>query len=162
MVEIMERLYLGNREDARDLGLLERTGITHVVNCTDELPNYHDGALAYLALKLRDPDPRFHQHIERTCAFIEEGRKGGGVLVHCFAAISRSPSMVLAYLCSQGENLESAARRLGGIVWTDPDLLFLRQLADHLGEPVSSQELERLSSILMGRNWEWEPDDDVP
>jgi hypothetical protein len=153
MMRIIEGLYLGNREDARDLCRMEMNGITHVVNCADELPNYHDGTLTYLSLRLRDPDPTFRDRIVETCAFIDNGRKSGGVLVHCFAAVSRSPSMVLAYLCHQGESLESAARHLGGIAWTDPDLLFLKQVAEHRGESITDRELARLSYILSGRRW---------
>jgi hypothetical protein len=73
------------------------------------------------------------------------------VLVHCFAAVSRSPAIVLTYLCHQGATLEDAARQLGAIVWTNPDWLFLRQLARHLGEEVGERELQRWSTILLGR-----------
>src|SRR5262249_21947614 len=146
MIRVIEGLYLGNREDARDLVRMEMNGITHVVNCADELPNYHDGALTYLALRLRDPDPNFCKHINRTCAFIDAARKEGkGVLVHCFAAISRSPSMVLAYLCHLGDTVEAAARKLGAVAWTDPDVLFIKQVVEHRGEVVTDQEIERLS-----------------
>jgi protein-tyrosine phosphatase len=152
MMRIVEGLYLGNREDARDLGRMEEAGVTHVVNCADELPNYHEGALTYLWLKLRDPDPAFREHIDRTCAFIDAARKEDkGVLVHCFAGISRSPSTVLAYLCHLGDGVEAAARKLGAIVWTDPDLLFLKQIVEHRGEEATDVRLERLSAILTGR-----------
>jgi dual specificity MAP kinase phosphatase len=160
MIRVIEGLYLGNREDARDLGRMETNGITHVVNCADELPNYHDGSLTYLALQLGDPDPSFRDHIDRTCAFIDEARKEGrGVLVHCFAGISRSPSMVLAYLCHLGDTLEVAARKLGAVAWTDPDLLFIKQLAEHRGEAVTDEEAQRLAFLLTGRKWEAEADD---
>jgi hypothetical protein len=152
MFQIVDGLYLGNREDARDLIQLEKQGITHVVNCAAELPNYHEDTLIYLALKLHDPDPAFRTRLARVCAFIDEAREKGKVLVHCFAAISRSPATVLAYLCHLGDSLDSAARRLSGIVWTDPDLLFLRQLADHLKVEMSSRDLERLSNVLQGRS----------
>jgi hypothetical protein len=151
MIEILEGLYLGNRESARDLKRLREAGITHVVNCADELPNYHDGHFVYLALKLRDPDPELCKHLSQVCGFIDQARTGGRVLVHCFAAISRSPTVVLAYLCHLGHSLEEAARRLGRAAWTDPDLLFLRQLADHHGE--ERLDLERLSLLLQGRRW---------
>jgi hypothetical protein len=152
MIKVLEGLYLGNREDARDRRRLEEAGITHVVNCTEELPNYHEGAFEYLALKMLDPDPTFHTRIERCCAFIDEARRDGkSVLVHCFAAISRSPAVVLTYLCHQGEPLDRAAIRLAEVVWTNPDLLFLRQLVDHLGVEYSDAYLERLACVLQGR-----------
>jgi hypothetical protein len=163
MIRILDGLYLGNREAARDLGRLESHGVTHVVNCAIELPNYHDGKLKYLALGLHDPDPLFRDRITDACAFIDAARaKEEGVLVHCFAAISRSPSTVLAYLCHKGDTLEAAARRLGALAWTDPDLLFLKQLAERYGHPVTDGELERLAFILTGRKWEPDEDDDLP
>jgi protein-tyrosine phosphatase len=149
MIEILEGLYLGNRESACDLTRLREAGITHVVNCADELPNYHDEHFVYLALRLRDPDPNLCRHLPRVCGFIDQARKQGRVLVHCFAAVSRSPTVVLAYLCHLGHSLEEAAGRLGQAAWTDPDLLFLRQLAEHHGE--QCPDLERLSSLLQGR-----------
>jgi hypothetical protein len=151
MIEILEGLYLGNREAARDLKRLTEAGITHVVNCADELPNYHEGQLVYLALGLRDPDPNLGGHLARVCGFIDQGRKKGRVLVHCFAAISRSPAVVLGYLCHLGFSLEQAARWLGQAAWTDPDLIFLRQLAEHHGAVLGSVELERLAALLQGR-----------
>lgn len=151
MIEILEGLYLGNREDARDLGRLEAEGVTHIVNCAAEIPNYHEGTLTYLALKLYDPDPTFHTRIATACEFIDDARRDGKVLVHCFAAISRSPATVLTYLCHLGDSLESAAQKLSAKVWTDPDSLFIRQLAEHLGEKIAGEDLERLSRLLQGR-----------
>ncbi len=153
MIEVVHRLYLGNRESARDLPRLKGAGITHVVNCADELPNYHDGQLVYLALRLRDPDPELRKHLARVCGFIDQARQEGRVLVHCFAAISRSPTVVLAYLCHQGRSLEEAARHLGQLAWCDPDRLFLRQIAEHHGEESGEERLRRLALLLQGRPW---------
>jgi hypothetical protein len=152
MIQILEGLYLGNRESARDLRLLREAGITHVINCAEELPNYHDGQFTYLALKLRDPDPNLHQHLASVCAFIDNARQQDGrVLVHCFAAISRSPTVILAYLCHQGHSMEAAAVKLADIVWTAPDELFLAQLAGHLGEPFDEDICQRIVCVLSGR-----------
>src|SRR5262249_17011772 len=135
-----------------DLRRLRQAGITHIVNCTCELPNYHEGRFVYLALGLSDPDPELEEHFPAVFSFIDEARRGGGrVLVHCFAAISRSPSVVLAYLCHLGDPLEEAARKLGAVVWCDPDVLHLEQLARHLGLEYAEPELLRLSCVLQGR-----------
>jgi protein-tyrosine phosphatase len=157
MIQILDGLHLGNREDARDLLKLREAGVTHVVNCAYELPNYHEGSLEYLALKLHDPDPRMIHCFDQAWAFIDAARKAnGGVLVHCFAAVSRSPAIVLSYLCHLGGTVQAAADRLGAAVWTDPDLLFLRQLMDHIGEEYTAEKLLRVSCSLAGR-----PSDDA-
>jgi Dual specificity phosphatase, catalytic domain len=151
MIQILEGLYLGNRESARDLRRLREAGITHIVNCTDELPNYHPEHFVYLAMKMFDPDPCFHRHIPGVCAFIDDARRQGKVLVHCFASISRSPAVVLTYLCHLGDPLDRAVERLAGIVWTSPDRIFLAQLAEHLGLSYPDRKLRLLEYTLQGR-----------
>jgi protein-tyrosine phosphatase len=44
-----------------------------------------------------DEDADIAQYFERTCAFIH----AGSTLVHCFAGISLSPTIVMAYLIRQ-------------------------------------------------------------
>ena len=151
MIQIMENLYLGNREHALDHGRLVETGITHVVNCAHELPNYHEGLFLYHAMEMTDPDLAFHERIGAACTFIDEGRATGKVLVHCYAAVSRSPATILAYLCHKGDTLEGAARRLAAVVWTCPDATFLKQLARAQAIEYRVGQFERLADILVGR-----------
>jgi Dual specificity phosphatase, catalytic domain len=148
MIEILPGLFLGNRESARNKERLLERGVTHIVNCADELPCYFDGDFVYKVLRLRDPDPTFHTRLSDACAFIDVARGHGKVLVHCFAAISRSPAIVLAYLCFLGDNLEVAARRLGRLAWTDPDPIFLRQIAEHFEHEWSTDVHDRLTAWL--------------
>jgi hypothetical protein len=151
MIQIIDGLFLGNRQSACDRIRLLEGGVTHVVNCTEELPCYFDGEFHYLHLKLRDPDSAFRDCLPRIFSFIDAGRQNGRVLVHCFAAVSRSPATVLAYLCHLGEPFEQAATRLGKLVWTDPDYLFLGQLAAHLGLEHDDESLRSVSELLRGR-----------
>ncbi|MGL4555574.1 MAG: dual specificity protein phosphatase family protein [Gemmataceae bacterium] len=152
MTPVLGGLYLGGREDARDLKVLKQAGVTHVLNCAVELPNYHPGEFAYLRMDMKDPDPRFYRLLGKARTFIDEGRAAGGVLVHCFAGISRSPSTVLAYLAyAERLTLEQAAHRLAASAWTAPDMTFLGQLAENLGEPVDADKLDRVGMILLGR-----------
>jgi dual specificity phosphatase 12 len=134
MWEIARGLYLGDRKDAHDRELLVGLGITHIVNCAAEIPCWHRQDFRYLRLKLTDPDPEFHESIEKFCKFIHRGRKQGNVLVHCAAGVSRSPSVILAYLCSRGKDLDSALDRLqrrvgeAGNSFILPDASFLEQI----------------------------------
>src|SRR5262249_11873624 len=151
MIQILDGLYLGNRETARELARLREAGITHIVNCACERPRFHEGGVVYLGLGLRDPRDSFHTPLAPGCAFTAEARRGGGrVLVHCFAAVSRSPAVVLSYLCHLGHELEAAAGLLGGIVWTAPDQAFLEQLAAHLKLERTAEELSAVADVLVG------------
>jgi protein-tyrosine phosphatase len=125
---ILDSLYLGNKRDAADFDLLKQHGITHIVNCALELPDYFPFDFEYLALRLHDPDPDFIEVIEYACQFIDAGRQKGNVLVHCAAAVSRSPSVILSYFCYLGYSLDTAWSFLNQIVITAPDPIFINQL----------------------------------
>lgn len=133
MWRIVPRLYLGDHKDASDLMLLHGCGITHILNCAAEVPRWYPTDFRYLHLKLRDPDLTFIDRIPRICGFIRAGRKRGGVLVHCIAGLSRSPSAILAYLRQRGmgqdEALDLISRRVGEPrSFIEPDAMFLEQI----------------------------------
>ncbi|MBI1927070.1 dual specificity protein phosphatase family protein [Candidatus Poribacteria bacterium] len=134
---VWDSLFLGGRNDAASLKLLKQRGITHIVNCACELPCYFPDDFEYLALRLDDPDAAFVEYIEPACQFIDLGRQQGNVLVHCTAAVSRGPSVVLAYLCHLGYSLETARELLDQRVPTNPDLLFLEQLRAYYSKSLS-------------------------
>lgn len=140
MWQIMKRLYLGDRKDAHDRDLLESIGITHVLNCAEEVPCWYRRSFRYYHLKLTDPDPEFCEYIAKLCKFIHRGRRAGGVLVHCRAGLSRSPSAILAYLCWRGMELSDALERLRRGVresdqaFIEPDASFLEQIEVYFGE----------------------------
>jgi hypothetical protein len=138
MWQIKRGLFLGNAPAAHDRCLLLGLGITHVLNCAREIPCWYRTDFRYLHLKMTDPDPSFLEHIERICQFIHRGRKAGGVLVHCRAGISRSPSAILAYLCRRGMGLEEALELIRRRVreleheYIEPDPSFLAQIELYL------------------------------
>ena len=144
------RLYLGDREDSRDGANLRRHGVTHVVNCSVELPCCFPGEFRYLSLRIDDPDPRFSARAASAVAFIEEGRRAGGVLVHCTGGVSRSAAVVLNYLCHAGRPLHEACAELSRAVLTGIDESFLTQIAAARGLSLSKQELHTLSLVLAG------------
>ena len=150
MWEVLPDLFLGDRGDARDRDRLRSRGVTHVVNCSRELPCHFEGDFTYLWLWMEDPDPAFCSKVEDFCQFIDAGRRQGKVLVHCTGAVSRSPAVILAYLCRLEGSLERAAERLSRAVPTGIDESFLRQLARLHGADLAPAEVRALQRRLLG------------
>ncbi|KAL4623014.1 hypothetical protein GN956_G19997 [Arapaima gigas] len=99
---ILPFLFLGNERDAQDLELLLHLNIGFVVNVTTHLPLYHlaTGLVRYKRLPATDSSKQnLRQYFEEVFEFIEEAHQSGrGVLVHCQAGVSRSATIVIAYL----------------------------------------------------------------
>jgi len=113
-------VFIGNAEFARNMPLLKNLGITHVINCAQEIPNFHEGlpeAPSYLHLNLDDiPTQNIQQYFTQTYNFIQSIlSKGGKVLIHCAMGISRSVTILLYFLMnaekiSAGEALDRVRR----------------------------------------------------
>ena len=86
---------------AEDWTQLESAGITHVINtaCTVSKCPFPD-AISYLPLAIEDSKNEDIECYFYACIdFIEEAlSQGGRVLVHCMEGVSRSCSMVIAYV----------------------------------------------------------------
>merc|ERR1711879_915855 len=58
--------------------------------------------MGYLRIALEDqPHVSIHPHFEEGIQFIKEGIADKGVLVHCMCGVSRSVTMILAYLIKE-------------------------------------------------------------
>ena len=155
--EIEKNLFLSDRNGAKDLSKLQALGITHVVNVTEppdeggvhnffqEMPNFK-----YLRLPLQDSDgamitPFFGQSYE----FIHQAREQGhGVLVHCQQGVSRSPTIVVAYLMKELKiDLKAAYSKVKSIRnKAKPKQNFLQQLIEfekHLNLESKAREDEK-------------------
>ncbi|KAI0064030.1 phosphatases II [Artomyces pyxidatus] len=124
-------LYLGPCSAASSQAFVSAEGITHILSIgstpVSKLPD-----IIYERLPLTDcPTSTIASISEGAKVFIDTAKAGGGrVLVHCSAAISRSPTIVAAYLMqSEGLTLKAA---LGRIVrarpTVSPNTGFLEQL----------------------------------
>jgi hypothetical protein len=151
MWQILPDLFLGDRGTARDRLLLLDHGITHIVNCSRELPCHHEGEFVYLWLQMEDPDPRFETLLPECCRFIHGGRERGKVMVHCTGGVSRSPAVILAYLCELDGDLNRAVDRLSRAVPTGMDESFLYQIGRTRGMALTADEVETMQMRLLGR-----------
>jgi hypothetical protein len=151
MWEILPDLFLGDRSDAGNRKRLHKCGITHIVNCSKELDCRFETEFHYLWLRMEDPDPTFAAKIDRFCEFIDLGRRQGKVMVHCTGGVSRSPAVILAYLCHLAGALEPAVARLSRAVQTGIDEDFLYPLARFHGTELTAANIKDMQKRLLGR-----------
>ncbi|BDA50740.1 probable dual specificity protein phosphatase 1 at N-terminal half [Coccomyxa sp. Obi] len=125
-------LFIGSISAERDLQVLQKYGITHVLQVGVSLRPRHAKSLIYACVKC--PDSRnfdvFHAIIESgALQFIEQGRKAGGVLVHCAAGRSRSATVVAAHLMQRERiSAEEAIEEIRQKWWICPNIGFRQQL----------------------------------
>ena len=113
---------------------IKKNGITHIVNVTSDLPNStFPGVSVTRYSALDEPNQDLKQYFHPAADLIHETIKSGGkVVVHCMAGVSRSTSIVLAYLVKyRNMTLREAfkhTRDRRSIV--HPNFGFFRQLID--------------------------------
>ncbi|CAF0917124.1 unnamed protein product [Didymodactylos carnosus] len=100
MTEIVPHVFVGNSTDAQNRDRLNQHHITHIVNATPDIPCKWENDYRYLRVSILDLlSENIRQHFIPVSNFIDEAvRNNGNVLVHCSAGISRSPTLVLAYM----------------------------------------------------------------
>ncbi|KAI4373823.1 hypothetical protein MLD38_011897 [Melastoma candidum] len=130
---IAEHVYLGSDAVAQNRELLRRNGITHVLNCVGFVSReYFKSDLVYKTLWLQDsPSEDITSILYDVFDYFEDVREQGGrVLVHCCQGVSRSTSLVIAYLMwREGQSFEDAfqyVKAARGV--TNPNMGFACQL----------------------------------
>eukprot|EP00047_Mylnosiga_fluctuans_P012001 m.24105 g.24105 ORF g.24105 m.24105 type:complete len:496 (-) comp3974_c0_seq2:102-1589(-) len=145
--EIIEGfLFLGNYGTASSRQALDTLGITHIVNATDvcEMKFKEDPTFTYLQCPLDDHHSSdISQFFVPFLEFVAAAQATNGrVLVHCQQGMSRSATLVLLWLMSNGLSLKQAfdnvkRRRL----FINPNAGFLYQLAEYENQHMGSQTI---------------------
>ncbi|KAG8440857.1 hypothetical protein GDO86_006553 [Hymenochirus boettgeri] len=134
--EVWPNLYLGDQEIAANKGELMQMNITHILNASHSHfrggeENYKGMNICYLGIEAQD-SPTFDMsiHFYPAADFINKAITGRGkILVHCAVGVSRSATLVLAFLMIHHKmtlvEAITAVKERRGII---PNRGFLRQL----------------------------------
>jgi protein-tyrosine phosphatase len=105
--KIMDRIFLGNYQAAKDRAFFKEKRIKAVLNCTHDIPNHfaHIKDIEYMripvddSLKQKDYDLMF-QFMPAAIEFIHKhaALQKNNILIHCYAGRQRSAILVAAYL----------------------------------------------------------------
>ncbi|XP_015671938.1 dual specificity protein phosphatase 13 [Protobothrops mucrosquamatus] len=139
--EVWPNLYIGDLYIARDIEQLRRMGISHIVNAAAGRFHIDTGAKFYRDLPVdyygveADDDPKFDLSIYfyPTAKYIRAALNSprGKVLVHCAMGISRSATLVLAFLMIyENKNLVEALKIVREHRGVCPNTGFLSQLRE--------------------------------
>ena len=102
--QINDHIYIGNKHVAANVNQLQEHGITHVVNCAEELEHIvqsYDENMNWLFLPMIDCryEGNVVDYIPQAIEFIDSAiTNNHKVLIHCAAGISRSSSIAIAYI----------------------------------------------------------------
>lgn len=134
--EVWPRLYIGDQHSAENRADLSAHHITHILNAAHSErrgePNmYKSMKTTYMGIEARDScDFDMSVNFQSAADFIHRALSGGGtVLVHCHVGVSRSATLVLAYLMlKQSLTLVEAICAVKDNRGVIPNRGFLRQL----------------------------------
>lgn len=133
-IEVVENVFLGSIGAAMSKKRLQNAGITHILTIANKISPFFPEEFVYRVVAVVDTaETNIAELFPECLAFIEEGRRQGKVLVHCFAGRSRSVTVLTAYLMKcHGLGVEEALGLLKEKrPESSPNSGFLEQLKDY-------------------------------
>lgn len=155
--EVYENIILGDGATALNKPLLRRLNITHVLNAScgtnpdlnlidTNAEFYNDVNIDFYGIYALDmPTFPLHQYFQSVADYIDSALYSGGrVFVHCRQGISRSATLVLAYLMiKKNMTAQQALRLVKASREICPNEGFLQQICD-LNEMLHSNEKAKI------------------
>lgn len=97
--KIIDGLYLGDIRCASNLKILKLHNIKYILNVTDDIPFFFKKNFEYARIPIKDkPDVDISVFFNYSSSYIENRIRDGNIFIHCYAGVSRSSSIVIAYL----------------------------------------------------------------
>ncbi len=129
--EIVPGIFVGEELAATvPLKQLQQNNISRILSL-GTYKKVHEASIAYLQVPLLDDEvSSLLDHVEKCIDFINKRPPKTGILIHCRAGVSRSPSVMIAWLISQRkmtflEAFELVERKRPCV---SPNPLFIEQL----------------------------------
>eukprot|EP00761_Pharyngomonas_kirbyi_P001845 gb/GECH01001849.1/.p1 GENE.gb/GECH01001849.1/~~gb/GECH01001849.1/.p1 ORF type:complete len:711 (+),score=175.60 gb/GECH01001849.1/:1-2133(+) len=100
--KVLDGLYIGSADAVSSKHSLQSMGITHILTLAKDIPPFHPKSFEYKIIPVEDArNAKVYDYFDECFDFINQGRKNGGVVVHCQAGVSRSATIVTAYLMKE-------------------------------------------------------------
>ncbi|KAI9471933.1 MAG: protein-tyrosine phosphatase-like protein, partial [Benjaminiella poitrasii] len=98
--EVIPRVWLGGYRALESSHFLKKNNITHILTLGHFKHCYQPNEFTHKIIPISDnPEANIIQYFPETTEFIENALKNGhNILVHCLAGVSRSPTVLTAYL----------------------------------------------------------------
>ncbi|GAA5894292.1 uncharacterized protein JCM6883_003774 [Sporobolomyces salmoneus] len=131
MQQVIDGLWIGDYQASQDSDLLAQNGIGCIVSAMRQEYDAPGGVDMHRVAVDDTETTNIVEHFVTTANFIDAALKNGqGVLVHCQAGVSRSTTLVAAYLMTKlGLNVEQAVDKIRTVrPQVEPTQFFLLQL----------------------------------
>lgn len=137
-------LYLGSKDAAFNKKNLEKQGISAALTvCNEVTPKFDKKGFIHKVIPAKDTEHyQISTHFVEGINFIKENIEKTNVLVHCYAGMSRSTSIVIAYLIQEKKmDLKTATKyvRERRKVIAGPNAGFYKQLKAFEANLISHQ-----------------------
>jgi atypical dual specificity phosphatase len=131
---VLPGLYMGSQDVAQDNDILKKHSVTHILSVGTKAILL-DETLCHMYIPVLDlPETNIISRLDECFAFIDDAVQNGGcVFVHCNAGISRSATVVIAYLmrkrCMSYQQAFLYLKERRSVV--NPNHGFVQQLKDY-------------------------------
>ncbi|GFR42894.1 hypothetical protein Agub_g3886 [Astrephomene gubernaculifera] len=150
--EVSPGLFLSGDYVAKTRDILRQAGVTHVLNCVGFIcKEYFKDELTYKTLYLQDTPAEDISCVLYDCLdYIHSALQAGGrILVHCSQGVSRSATLVIAYMmwrCGKPyDEIFAAVKAIRGVA--NPNIGFTCQLLQWQKRAASAKTRVRLYRI---------------
>ncbi|EAR94740.2 dual specificity phosphatase domain protein (macronuclear) [Tetrahymena thermophila SB210] len=146
IANIIDNVYLSDYNTAQDFQVLTLFKITHIINCSPQnCINNFGNKIQYLNVEILDEwEANLIENLDAIFKFIQKSqRQNGRILIHCYRGISRSPSVVIAYIIKNLNINENQALKYckSRYQQAEPNASFMIQLQSYYKQQQDNQKL---------------------